>query len=129
MKYIQIFLVTIILSFLVLTLAVKADNAKVAVSFEAKLVDQEANASKHSAVVEAKASGLTLIDPALSSKMNTMPEGHFHYQVDNGFVIATPVNKLAFHNLTSGKHQIMVSLADNEHKPIGPVQMLTVTIP
>ncbi len=129
MKYLQIFLVTIIVSLMILTLAVAADTAKVAVSFEAKLVDQEANSSKHSAVVEVKASGLTLIDPVLSSKMNTTPEGHFHYQVDNGFIIATPVNKLAFHNLTSGQHQIAVSLADNDHKPIGQPQVLMVTIP
>lgn len=129
MKSFQILVMTIVASLMVWTVSIAADTAKVAVSFDAKLVDSEANASKRSAVVEVKASGLILIDPALSTKMNTTPEGHFHYQVDNGFVIATPVNKLSFHNLSSGTHQISVSLADNDHKAIGLAQVLMVTIP
>ena len=53
----------------------------------------------------------------------------FHYKVDDRSVIATPVAKLAFHELAAGRHRIEVVLADSEHKPLGPSQILEVTIP
>ena len=34
-----------------------------------------------------------------------------------------------FHDLVTGRHRIEVVLADSEHKPLGPSQILEVTIP
>ena len=56
-------------------------------------------------------------------------EAHLHYRVDDGPVIATTATKLSFHELTPGQHTITVMLAANNHKPLGPQQTLTVTIP
>ncbi len=56
-------------------------------------------------------------------------QGHLHYQVDKGPVVATPTAKLTWHDLTPGTHTIVVMLAGNDHKPLGPQQQLTVTVP
>lgn len=56
-------------------------------------------------------------------------QGHLHYRVDDGPVIATTSAKLSFHGLASGKHKIVVMLANNDHSPAGPQQTLEVTVP
>ena len=56
-------------------------------------------------------------------------QGHLHYQVDDGPIVATTVPKLSFHGLKPGTHSIMVQLAANDHTPLGPEQKLSVTIP
>jgi hypothetical protein len=56
-------------------------------------------------------------------------QGHLHYQVDDGPVIATTATKLSFHGLKPGAHKIVVTLAANDHSPLGPQQALEVTIP
>jgi hypothetical protein len=67
-----------------------------------------------------------LIGPASSA---TQGQGHLHYQVDNGPVIATTTTKLSFHELSAGQHKVMVMLVGNDHKPLGAEETLTVTIP
>jgi hypothetical protein len=96
---------------------------------QASLVDMDANAAKQSAVVRVEVVGAELIDPELAKPGSRLVQAHLHYQVDDGPVIATPVAKLAFHGLASGKHRIEVVLADSEHKPLGPSQTLEVMIP
>jgi hypothetical protein len=39
------------------------------------------------------------------------------------------MTKLSFHELSSGEHKIVVMLAGNDHKPLGPQETLTVTVP
>jgi hypothetical protein len=56
-------------------------------------------------------------------------QGHVDYQVVKGPIIATPTAKLSFHELTPGAHTIVVVLAGNDHKPLGPQQQLTVSVP
>jgi len=56
-------------------------------------------------------------------------QGHLHYQVDDGPVIATPGTKLSFHGLKTRSHRIVVMLAANDHSPLGPQETLQVTIP
>ena len=95
----------------------------------ATLVDPEKKAQQKAATVEVKTTGIDLIDPAKANEMAKAGQGHLHYQVDGGPVIATPATKLSFHGLASGKHQIVIMLAGNDHKPLGPQQTLEVTIP
>ena len=57
------------------------------------------------------------------------PGTHIHYQVDDESVVATTATSLEFHDLAPGSHTITVSLADAQHRPLGPQQTLTVTIP
>jgi hypothetical protein len=96
---------------------------------EASLVDADANAQQATAVVRVEVVGADLIDPALATPGSKAIQAHLHYRVDDGPVIATPVAKLAFHDLTAGRHRIEVVLADREHKPLGPSQILEVMIP
>ncbi|HWC76090.1 MAG TPA: DUF6130 family protein, partial [Blastocatellia bacterium] len=95
----------------------------------ATLLDATTNAKAKSATVQVEVSGVKMIDPALSNKRVTPGEGHLHYQVDNGPVIATTTMKLSFHGLTPGAHKIVVMLANNDHSPAGPQQTLEVTVP
>ena len=95
----------------------------------ASLIDAEKNAKEKSATVEVRVTGVKLIDPALTNKRPTKGEGHLHYQVDSGPVIATTTPKLSFHELTPGKHKIVVMLANNDHTPAGPQQTLEITVP
>jgi hypothetical protein len=95
----------------------------------ATLVDPEKKAAQKAATVEVKTTGIALIDPGKANEMAKAGQGHLHYQVDGGPVIATPATKLSFHGLASGKHQIVIMLAGNDHSPLGPQQTLEVTIP
>jgi hypothetical protein len=98
-------------------------------TLSASLVDAEKNAREKTATVEVRVAGVELIDPAKTSKQPMKGQGHLHYQVDSGPVIATTSPKLSFHELTPGKHKIMVMLANNDHSPAGPQQTLEITVP
>jgi hypothetical protein len=94
----------------------------------AKLIDPEKKAAEGAATVEVTTSGVELVDPALSNEKPVSGQGHLHYQLDKGPVIATPSAKLSFHELPAGSHTITVILAGNDHKPLGPQQQLTVKV-
>ena len=95
----------------------------------AKLVDPDKKAASGGATVEVTTSGVQLTDPALSNEKPVPGQGHLHYQVDKGPVVATPTAKLSYHELAPGSHTILVVLVGNDHKPLGPQQQLTVTVP
>lgn len=95
----------------------------------ATLVDAEKKAQQKAATVEVKTTGIELLDPAKANEMAKPGQGHLHYQVDGGPIIATPATKLSFHGLTPGAHKIVIMLAGNDHNPLGPQQTLEVTIP
>jgi len=95
----------------------------------AKLVDAEKKAQQKAATVDVKVSGIKIVDPAEANEKPVPGQGHLHYQVDDGPVIATTTMKLSFHGLTPGPHKIVVTLAGNDHNPLGPQQTLDVTIP
>ena len=103
--------------------------AKGTPTMTATLVDPEKKAKEKSATVSVKVTGVKLIDPAMVNEQPKMGQGHLHYQVDDGPVIATPTTKLSFHGLAPGQHKILVVLAGNDHNPLGPQQTLEVTIP
>ena len=95
----------------------------------AKLVDPEMKAQKKEATVTVDVKGVKLTDPAEAKEQPKAGQGHLHYQVDDGPVIATTSPKLSFHGLSSGTHKIVVMLAANDHSPLGPQETLTVTVP
>ncbi len=95
-------------------------------TLNAKLLDMDNKAARGSATVEADVSGLEVSDPSEFNEQAKPGHGHLHYQVDDGPVIATTARKLSFHGLKAGAHTIVVSLAGNDHKPLGPEQKLTV---
>lgn len=95
----------------------------------ASLVDPDNSAKAKNATVTVEVTGVKLIDPALTNKMPTKGEGHLHYRVDDGPVIATTTTKLSFHGLTPGKHKIVVMVANNDHTPAGLEQTLEITVP
>lgn len=95
----------------------------------ARLVDPEKKAQQKAATVDVKVTGIKIVDPAEANEKPVAGQGHLHYQVDDGPVIATTTMKLSFHGLTPGAHKIVVTLAGNDHNPLGPQQTLNVTIP
>ena len=100
-----------------------------AMSLTATLVDPEAKAKKQAATVSVAIKGVRIVDPAISGEKPIKGQGHLHYQVDDGPIVATTAPKLSFHGLKSGTHSIMVQLAANDHSPLGPQQKLSVIIP
>ena len=107
----------------------QTDNKQSSPTLKAMLVDAENKAKKQAATVEVKVTGIAIIDPAKVKEQPRKGQGHFHYQVDDGPIIATTAPKLSFHGLTPGQHKIVVMLAGNDHNPLGPQETLNVTIP
>lgn len=97
-------------------------------TLKAMLVDPEIKAQKREATIKVTVTGVDLVDPATAHEQPKNGQGHLHYQVDNGPVIATTTTKLSFHALTPGQHTIKVMLAANDHSPLGPHETLNVTI-
>src|SRR5688572_9323835 len=104
-------------------------SAKGTPALTAKLVDPEKKAQQKAATVDVKVTGIRIIDPAVVKEKPRTGQGHLHYQVDDGPIIATTAMKLSFHGLTTGPHKIVVMLAGNDHNPLGPQETLNVTIP
>lgn len=98
-------------------------------SLAAKLLDAEAKAKKASATVSVSVKGVEIVDPASAREQAKAGQGHLHYKVDDGPVIATTALTLGFHGLKPGAHTIEVILAGNDHVPLGPSESLAVTIP
>lgn len=107
----------------------QAPGAATKPTMTAKLVDPDKKAADKAATVEVTVSGIELTDPAISHEKPVPGQGHLHYQVDKGPVVATPTAKLTYHDLTPGPHTIVVMLVGNDHQPLGPQQQLTVTVP
>jgi hypothetical protein len=95
----------------------------------ATLVNPEHNAKEQAATVQVNVAGVEMTDPAAVKEEPKAGQGHLHYQVDKGPVVATTATKLSFHDLSPGQHTIVVMLAGNDHSPLGPQATLTVTIP
>jgi hypothetical protein len=93
----------------------------------AALVDRLANAKKGWAMVETKVSGIELASSPKSG--GSAPEGHLHYKVDDGPVVATTATRLGFHALAPGVHHIQVQLVGSDHQPLGPVTNLDLRVP
>lgn len=97
-------------------------------SLSAELVDKEKKAQKKEAKVKVQVSGLQLVDAPAGGEPQP-GQGHLHYRVDDGPVIATTEGKLSLHELSSGEHTIVVQVVDNAHQPLGPEERLEVSIP
>ena len=120
---------TLVVMVLAIGVDAQTTQTKDAPTMTATLVDAEKKAQQKAATVEVKVTGIKLVDPAKANEQPKAGEGHLHYQVDDGPIVATPAMKLSFHGLSSGQHKILVALAGNDHNPLGPQQTLTVTIP
>jgi hypothetical protein len=113
----------------VLWVALAATAVAGDISMKAQLVDADAKAVEKTATVEVTVVGVVMTDPASVKEKPQDGQGHLHYRVDDGPAIATTATKLSFHDLKPGKHVFEVVLAGNDHKPLGPETMLSVTIP
>lgn len=72
--------------------------------------------------------GIRLVDPGLDPEL-AADEGHLHYRVDDGPVLETSATNVAFTDLAKGRHFVSVSLAANDHSPLGPAETVVVRIP
>jgi hypothetical protein len=86
-------------------------------------------ASDRSAGVKVTVAGIGLVDPAVAGEEYRFGQGHLHYRLDDGPVIATTATKISFHDLEPGRHTVTVMLAGNDDRPLGPKRVLRVYIP
>ncbi len=98
-------------------------------TLKATLVDAAKKAQAKTATVQVTVSGVKLIDPDKTHGQVKKGQGHLHYQLDNGPIIATTTLKLSFHGLSSGPHTLVAMLAGNNHESLGPKEELTFSIP
>lgn len=104
-------------------------SSKAEPSLTVTLIDADQKARKKSATVSVQVRGLKIVDPSSVNEKPTQGQGHLHYRLDGGPVIATTATKLSFHELNSGPHSFVVNLAGNDHSPLGPSQTVSVTVP
>jgi hypothetical protein len=104
-------------------------DAQTKPTMTATLVDADKKAAEAAATVDVTTTDIQLVDPAISKEQPVPGQGHLHYQVDSGPVVATPSPKLTYHELAPGPHTIVVMLVGNDHKPLGPQERLTLTVP
>jgi len=128
-KLMPVMLIVLTFVFAVIGSAQTSSAAEGTPTLTAKLVDPEKKAQQKAATVDVKVTGIKIIDPATVNEKPIAGQGHLHYQVDDGPIIATTTMKLSFHGLTPGPHKIVVTLAGNDHNPLGPQETLNVTIP
>ena len=98
-------------------------------SLTANLVDADKKARMKSATVSVKVKGIKLVDPDSVGGKPRAGQGHLHYRLDEGPVIATTATKLSFHGLAPGRHVLTVLLAGNDHAPLGASAALEINIP
>jgi len=98
-------------------------------SLTAEFVDADRKALAKSATVVVDVKNLALVDPDSTHGTPRPGQGHIHYRLDDGPTIASTATKLSFHGLTAGTHVLTISLAANDHSPLGPSVALRVTIP
>jgi len=98
-------------------------------SMKAEMVETENKVKRREATVVVTTAGIELVDPTTAKETAKIGEGHLHYRVDNGPVIATTATKLSFHELSSGEHKISITLAGNDHKPLTDPITFIMTVP
>ena len=98
-------------------------------AIDAKLVDADKKAAKKEATVTVKVVGVEMTDPASVGEKPAKGQGHLHYKLDDGPIIATTATKLSWHDLKPGAHKFEIVLAGNDHNPLGPKATLSVTVP
>lgn len=95
----------------------------------AKLVDRNANARNHKAVVEVQTDGLTIVDPATVDDQPKLDEAHLQYRLDNDAIQNTTSRTFTFQHLSRGTHLIRVALATSDNHQMGKEKTLKVNIP
>ena len=98
-------------------------------ALDAQLADPAVYAKKMGALVVVTVTDIELIDADETGPAPKPGQGHLHYRLDDGPVIATSARKLGFHELAPGAHKIRVVLVGNDHQPLGPEETLQVLIP
>lgn len=98
-------------------------------TIKAELLDPDQKAKQREATVVVSTQGVELVDPASVNQKPRVGQGHLHYRVDQGPVIATTATKLSFHELSPGTRQIEVTLVGNDHKPLSAPIKFTLQVP
>ena len=108
---------------------VLAGQSGMAPLMTAKLVNKNANAREHRAVVEVETDGVHMVDAASVNHVPNLEQAHIQYQLDSGDLINSTAKTMKFDGLAPGEHRIQVKLAGNDNKPIGKATTLKVHIP
>jgi hypothetical protein len=94
---------------------------------EIRLQDEHRNARDKRVVVEARVSGVELVDP--TSQGTAQYQGFLQYRLDGSAPMETTRLQHEFGNLSSGEHTIEVALVTRSRANITQPKNLTVHIP
>ena len=95
---------------------------------EIRLQDERRNARDKRVVVEARVSGVELVDPT-SQGASAQYQGFLQYRLDGSAPMETTRLQHEFGNLSSGEHTIEVALVTHSRAHITQPKKLTVHIP
>ncbi len=95
----------------------------------ARLLEKQANAKQHRAVVAVQVDGVRLVDPETGHRQPKLDEAHIQYQVDRQPPQHTTDRQWTVNGLSSGEHHIRVQLAASDGRQVGRSTTLKVEIP
>jgi hypothetical protein len=95
----------------------------------AKLIDRDANAKKHQAVVAVQTDGVRLVDSAAANHEPRLDEAHIQYRLDDAPAQDSTSKTWTFAKLSSGEHRIRVTLVSSDNHPMGKDKVLKVRVP
>lgn len=95
----------------------------------AELVDEDANARKHRAVVQVQTDGVEMIDAPDANYEPKLEQAHLEYRLDSGPARQTTAKSYTFEDLPPGRHLIYVRLMANDNEPVGKPTTLVLHIP
>jgi hypothetical protein len=97
--------------------------------FDAKLLNQGANAKERKATVEVTQLGLNLVSPEQPPTPNNATNGFIEYRVDGGPPQYTDKTQFSIFNLPGGERDIWVRLDDSTRRGLTEYKHLKVQIP
>ncbi len=95
--------------------------------FDARLLDEAANAGQNRAQVEVTQRGLSLVSPGQPATPNDATKGYIEYSVDGGTPQYTSQSPFTL-ALSKGEHQISVRLVDTGKHPLTEPKVMKVKI-
>ncbi len=79
------------------------------------------------ATVRVAVVGATLAEPGTAIRPRE-GHAHLHYRLDQGSVLCTTATTMTFRELSGGMHTVTVSLAGDDHKELGPRQVIPINV-
>ncbi len=97
-------------------------------TFDARLLNEQANAKENKVTIQVTQSGLHLVSPDAPPTPNDATNGYIEYRVDGGPPQYTNQTEFSLYHLPPGERDLSVRLVDTEKHPLTEEKHLQVRI-